>query len=392
MKSKLLAGTVLVLLVAGGVVAFRAGLLGGRTLKVGVVLPLTGPHQAIGVGMRNSIRLAVEEVNGRGGIEGLRVALVELDDASDPERAAAAAQRLAEDSSVVAALAHYDGDCSAATQIILGAAKLPNLVLAVTNREPLSLTRSPTEFRIFPLGEVPMNQAAKYAWETLGARNFVYVRDDTNFGLSMVHQIRRALTPYFGKVVTGEVMIRVGDRDFTSLVEKVKAEKTEYVFYGGRAQEAALLLKQLRAAGVTSQFQLAARELSQEFLDLAKGDAEGTIAVFPGLPVEDLPGGRAFLAAYAAKGYPEPAGPFGLYSYAAAQALLDAMGHSFLTRTSITGALGAERVQTALGPLKFHYMGSTYSTAAVYRVVQGKWTPLFATDAAAKLVPYVVSK
>lgn len=389
MKAKLLAGTVAAILVLGAGVAWRAGLFGGRALRVGTILPLSGPSAAIGHGMQNSIRMAVADVNSRGGLQGRRVELVELDETQVPAQAEAAANQLAADPSVVAVLAHYDGDCSAATQVVMNAARLPNLVVAVPNREMLSLTRTSTEFRILPLGEVAMNQAAKHAWEILGARSFIYVRDDSNFGLSMVNQIRRALTPYFGHTVTGEVMVRAGELDFSALVKKVRDEHIQYVFFGGGQREAALLLTQLRAAGVTAWFQTAAHEPSQEFIDVAKADAEGAITVFHGLPTEDLPGGRAFLAAYAAKGFAEPPGAYGLYAYAAAQALLGAMERSFLTRPSITGALGNERLDTALGPIKFHYLGSTYQTAAVYRVVKGKWTPVFATDATNKLVPYV---
>jgi branched-chain amino acid transport system substrate-binding protein len=376
------------LLIAGGaLVAQRAGLFAPRALRIGTILPLTGADAAEGKAMRNAIRLAVDEVNRRGGVQGRPVELVDLDDASAPDKAVAAAKQLAADPRVIGAVPHYDPDCSMATQLVFDDAKLPNVLAAIPNREQLQI-RSPVEFRVLPLGGVAMQHMATYAWDTLGARTFVFVRDESNLGLSMVNQIRGALSKPMGKIVTGEEIVRAGQPDLGALVTKIRAVAPQYVFFGGAPRQAGLLLAALRAAGVTSWFQTAAHEPSQAFLDAAGPAAEGALAVFHGLPPQDFDGGRTFLAAYAAESFPEPPATYGLYAYAATQALLGAMERSFLTRPSVAGSLGHETLDTALGKLHFHYLGSTYAKTAVYRVDGGHWRPIAATDAANKLVPY----
>ena len=372
--------------------ALLAGLavVDARKLRVGVLLPFTGHGAAVGLGMRNSIRLAVDEVNARGGVQGRKVGLEELDDASLPAKAMAGAKRLVADKRVVAALVHYDPDASFATQTIFGNAGVPNILAGVSNRDGSSLLTSPTEFRLIPLGTAVLAQAASYAWDNLGARTFLYIRDDSDYGMSMVNEFRAGLTPLVGRLVTGgDVMIRRGDKDFSALIAQIRAAPPQYIMFGGRAQEAGLFLSQLRAAGVTSWFQSATRYPSPALIEIAKDKAEGAIAAFDGLPPEDFPEGRAFLKAYEAKGFDQPPSPYGIYAYAAAQVILTAMERSFLTRPSVVGALTHESFDTALGPVRFNYFSSSYQTIAIYQVIKGKWVPIFVTNSAHKLTPFV---
>src|SRR4051794_28176922 len=92
--------------IAAGLVALSAvGLLGlglvrrmgTSAVRIGVILPFSGPDAANGIGMRNAIRMAVNEANQRGGVQGRKVELVELDEGGDVEKATAAANKLIAD-------------------------------------------------------------------------------------------------------------------------------------------------------------------------------------------------------------------------------------------------------------------------------------------------------
>lgn len=353
-----------------------------KPLRIGVLLPLTGPDAPAGAGMRNAIRLALEGHR----VQGRPLELVELDDASQGQEAEAAAKKISADETVVAALAAYDTTCWFAYQATL---RMPYLAAGVTNRELSLVQRSPVEFDLFPQGTLVAQAAVTHAWEQLGARKFAYVRDETDWGNTMLNQFRSALFPFLKEIATGEELVHTGDRDFSRVLGKLAAQKPDYVVFGGGAVQAGLFLKQLRAAGLKSAFQAATHEPSPDFILAAGADAEGAWAVFPGGPPQDSAGGKEFLARYAARGYTEPAGFFGLYAYAAAQVVETAMSRSFLTRPSVDGALRHEKFDTALGPVKFIYGGSTYQKAVVYQVSGGQWQPAFALDAkAGKVVPY----
>ena len=65
-------------------------------VKIGLVAPFEGQNRAVGYDVIYSARLAVREINEAGGIGGYRVALVALDDSSDPTLAAQTAHALVE--------------------------------------------------------------------------------------------------------------------------------------------------------------------------------------------------------------------------------------------------------------------------------------------------------
>lgn len=388
-KSRLMVVLAVLLSAALGL-SWWAGLLGKPRLRIAALLPLTGPDKAVGLGMRNAIQLAVDQANQRGGIQGRKVKLVEFDDASKPETAVAAAKRIVADSRIIATIGSYEEDGYRELRPVLGEAAVPYLPAAIPDRDltTVGLNKFPSEYSLLPFGTAEMIPAAKHAWEVLGARSYVFTRDTSEYGLTVINHFRAAMSAYIKPLATGEELIR-SDADLPALVAKIKAEAPQYVFYTGEARQAGLFLKQLREAGVTSFFQSATHEPSQQLIDLAGDKAEGALAVFPGLPAESFPEGRKFLADYAAAGFRDPPSIYGIFAYAEAQALLGALERSFMTRPSVAGALTNERFDTALGPVKFSpWFGSTYQQLAIYQVVKGRWTPIFATERGA-LKPFV---
>ncbi|MEJ2025776.1 MAG: ABC transporter substrate-binding protein, partial [Deltaproteobacteria bacterium] len=64
------------------------------TVKVGLLVPLTGFAAADGLSAFNSVKLAVERVNAEGGVLGKKVELVYYDDRADGKEAVALARKL----------------------------------------------------------------------------------------------------------------------------------------------------------------------------------------------------------------------------------------------------------------------------------------------------------
>lgn len=69
-----------------------------KTLKVGVIMPLSGPISIVGVGLSRAIELYFDKVNAEGGLklgkETYKLAMVAEDDKTDPTSAATAAKKL----------------------------------------------------------------------------------------------------------------------------------------------------------------------------------------------------------------------------------------------------------------------------------------------------------
>ena len=63
-------------------------------IKIGLSGPFTGGSAAMGVSMRDGVRLAVDEINAAGGILGRPIQLVERDDEAKNEMGVQVAQEL----------------------------------------------------------------------------------------------------------------------------------------------------------------------------------------------------------------------------------------------------------------------------------------------------------
>jgi ABC-type branched-subunit amino acid transport system substrate-binding protein len=98
-------------------------------VKIGLVAPFEGRYRSIGYEAIYAARLAIREINAKGGISGHRIELVALDDRGEPERAMTAARQLVLDPQVVAVVGHLQPDSSAAAMKVYCEAGLP--VIAV---------------------------------------------------------------------------------------------------------------------------------------------------------------------------------------------------------------------------------------------------------------------
>ena len=83
-------------MVLGALVTCQTSVPAQESIKIGVVMPLSGPNAQFGRNSLNGIQLALDDVNGAGGIKSLGGAKIELAvaDVPQPSAAAAAPQRL----------------------------------------------------------------------------------------------------------------------------------------------------------------------------------------------------------------------------------------------------------------------------------------------------------
>ena len=71
-----------------------------KTVKIGLVAPMTGIFAVLGVSQRNSLQVVADQINKAGGIGGAKIELVIRDGGLDPVASANHARELAGDKSV----------------------------------------------------------------------------------------------------------------------------------------------------------------------------------------------------------------------------------------------------------------------------------------------------
>jgi ABC-type branched-subunit amino acid transport system substrate-binding protein len=98
-------------------------------VKIGLVAPFEGRYRSIGYEAIYAARLAIREINARGGINGHRIELVALDDRGELEQAITAARQLVLDPQVVAVIGHLRPDSSDAAMQVYCEAGLPVIII-----------------------------------------------------------------------------------------------------------------------------------------------------------------------------------------------------------------------------------------------------------------------
>jgi mono/diheme cytochrome c family protein len=110
--------------------------VGEQVLRIGTVLPLTGPSAAIGTGVRAAIEATFAEVNSQGGIFGRQLALVVEDGGSDRHRQLKALRRVLQTDDSA-----HDGEHAAGVFALVGAMLQPDdpevAALLADSRVPL---------------------------------------------------------------------------------------------------------------------------------------------------------------------------------------------------------------------------------------------------------------
>ena len=106
----------------------------GPPIPVGFVGPLTGGSAALGQSLRNGARLAVEELNAKGGVLGRPLLLLEADDEATPDKGAAAARALVERQGAVALVGPGNTGVANAVGQVANQLRVPNVCPSATGR------------------------------------------------------------------------------------------------------------------------------------------------------------------------------------------------------------------------------------------------------------------
>src|SRR4029079_18353315 len=271
MKSLKLIGLAL-----GASFALSAGAL-AQDINIGVGAPMTGGESAFGRQMKNGADQFVADTNAAGGVLGKKLALQVVDDDCDRKQARSVAEEFASanlpfvaghycsSSSIPASEAYADGNVlqisPGSTNPLLTERKLWN-VLRVCGRDDQQ-------------GLV----AAGYIAKNFAGKNIAILNDKTTYGKGLADETKKALN----KAGVTEKMFESfnkGDKDFNSIVSRLKRDNIDLVFVGGYHQEAGLILRQMRDQGLKTTLMAGDAMNDKEFASIAGPAAEGTLFTF----------------------------------------------------------------------------------------------------------------
>lgn len=330
----------------------------GQPIKIGISTTLTTDNAALGFPVRDGSLLAIKE---KGTIKGFTVEGVAEDDLCDGPGSVTAAEKLISED-VVAVLGPM---CSGGAVAAIPVYQEENLVTVSGSATGVAVTQQGSDsfFRTAWNDATQGAEMAKYAYETLGERTAVLVNDQSVYGQGLMTVFKDSWEELGGEIVSEEA-VTVGEKDFSPVVTKISNDQPDIVVFGGFIAEGAVLVSQLKDAGVESTFMGADGVADQDFIDQSQGKAEGAYVSRGPTPTDNalyLAFGVAFEAEYG-----EPAGQFAEYCYDAANIIMaaieevgevDADGNLVINKQDLLEAIRSADYAGASGQIQFNDVG-----------------------------------
>ncbi len=186
-------------------------------IKVGFFAPETGFAAADGESAFDAAKLAVDDINKAGGINGQQITLVNYDDASDPKQAVTIATKLTTQDGVAAVVSGSYSDQTLAAASIFQRASIPMLAAYAVN-PGIPATGKFISQQDFT-GAVE-GAAAAYAMVTdLKATRVAIVAIQNDFGTSLVSGFTKEATA-LGATIVATDYNQFGEKDFTPILQR----------------------------------------------------------------------------------------------------------------------------------------------------------------------------
>ena len=254
----LIAGLALVSSMAPAAAHVAAAQAVPSSIGIGINLPFTGADAADAVNIRDGALMAIEEINGRGGIAGqITIVPVVKDDGTvaagqyDPAQAATNTKQFVADQSVVAVVGPQMSGSGKAMSPIASAANLMLITPSSTNpdiTDPSFASQYRPEgkaiyFRTVTTDAFQGPYMANYAAEVLGIKS-VYVLDDTGaYGEGIANSFEKQAVAA-GINVLGHDKLDPKESDYTTVLTKISALGPDAIYYGGVQQAGVKIARQ----------------------------------------------------------------------------------------------------------------------------------------------------
>src|ERR1051326_9157052 len=205
------------------IAALSAAWIGGasaqdKTIKIGGLLPMSGPGAYFGAQDKQGIELALEQIN-KAGVNGYKLAVQYEDSACSPLPASQAAKRLIDQYKPDIIIGEECSDATLAIMPIVEQAKVP-LLNAGSSSIKITDPGNPWTFRIMPNEVMQGVDIATNAYNKLNARTAVLLYENTNAGIGNAKVFGDTFTKLGGKIVADIGFGRDGD-DFTSIATRI---------------------------------------------------------------------------------------------------------------------------------------------------------------------------
>jgi branched-chain amino acid transport system substrate-binding protein len=284
---------------------------------VALEAPLTGSQADNGIDMYRGAKLAVDQINAKGGVLGRKVTLIKADDQADPALALSVAQK-AKAAGAVAVIGPYNSSVGVVNlPYYLSHGITPVQLTSTDDTTGEGVTVQPKNSQIAPV-------ESDYVYKTFsGCPKVVMLVDPSTYTQGMADRFGKAVMCGDGKPVAS-IPITEGQASYTSQVSQALAMSPDLVYVSTYYPEGSKIATALSAANSKASCLMGLANVDPAFVSAA-GIPASQRCVFSGVPAAaQMPDAASYVKAYRAAFKATP-GVWGTFTYDSANVLFAAM-------------------------------------------------------------------
>lgn len=342
-------------------------------IKIGGIIPQTGAASVYGVSAEKGIKLAVEEINAAGGVNGKQIEWISADDKADPTEAVTVYNKLVEEG-VVGIIGPVT---SKPAQAVADNSQEDLLPIITPTGTMASITEGVENvFRTCFTDPLQGQILANFAADKLAAKKVAVLRNTSNDYSNGVADAFIAQAQSKGLEVVADEGYGDGDVDFKVQLVNIQKASPDVIIIPEYYEKDTAIAKQIKELGITATL-------------IGPDGWDGVLASVDSASVDTLEGVyftnhysvedtsetvKNFVDAYRAK-YNEDPSAFSALGYDTVYVYKAAIEQAGSTDSAaIIEALNNVDLQLVTGNLKFGENNNPVKSASIIKIVDGKYT------------------
>jgi branched-chain amino acid transport system substrate-binding protein len=342
-------------------------------IKIAVVDAQSGPESDLGQFEYRGVKLAVDQANAAGGIDGRKITLSLLDDQGDPTVGTELARKIASQGDI-AMFGTAESAVTLAMAPILQSEHIPNITSGQSTK--LLALGSPYLFLNGPTGLTYDSTLAKYLVTTKGDKKIAMLTNNDSYGAGE-HDAFLAALKSLGITPVASQVVPADQTNMGPALTAIRGKNPQVLFIGAEEAQSGLTVKQARALGMTAIIAEGAPAGTPLYLSTAGvTNANGTIVSSPYLGNSASPAAQKFAAAYTAA-YGSAPELHGAKAYDGAEVMIAALKACHgCTGLALANAIRGVSYTGLLGTFKYNGTGVGIFATSIGIIADGKIEPV----------------
>lgn len=245
------------------------------TILIGGYGPITGPAAFIGLGGRDGAAMAIEEINAAGGVNGRKLKMIFEDDAFSPAKALTAVKKLVEEDKVFMIDGLSGSNPTVGTLDYARDNKIPTYI-SIASAPQVTHPFSRYLFRGASTESARFGEIyAEFLTQFLQVKRIGILSGVDENAKNEADNTERMLDKWYGVKIAGREEFKVGDKDFTPQILKMKQINPDIVVAIGQTPEVSIIIRQMRDLGMRTPIYGGAAAVDQSIIINAGLAAEG---------------------------------------------------------------------------------------------------------------------